>query len=217
MYSKDYNLEEPEFRWYLARSCNRQGEISELPLRTTEIQTTKELLENDWFDTAAGNKGWNVCLIIEKRISDKESYEPSQLQTPVKKEPQIKKEPRIKKEPQIKKEQINIQPSVQTGISPQTLQLSSRKRSRTDFSFDSDDLPENPFQIRTEGSSSFPALSDRTRTTSPIGNLFSSINVSILIDLNSSYSLRNLYNPHSFYNPRSLRSLRSPRSFNSFG
>ena len=192
LYSNDIALPKPEFQWFLARSCDRRGTVQDLPGSIEDVRTTKELLEGDWFDKAPGGKGWNICLIIQKLLSYERSYESSQSETPIKKEPrikkepQIKKEPRIKKEPQTKKEQVDS-PSYSDTQSlfvrsrdeesqAQHLQISSRKRSRTELSLDSDDLPEDPFRFRTEERlSSFPALSDRTRTISPLGNSFSTI------------------------------------------
>ena len=215
-------LLKPEFQWYLARSCNKRGEVLDLPSSTANIRNTKDLLENDWFDTAPGNKGWNICLILKKILLNERLYESSQSETPIKKEPRIKKEPQIKKEPRIKREPTDnssysdvqslfVRPRIGGSQAPYKAslssapQLSSRKRSRTDLSFNSDNLPANPFQTCTEEElssfqtledyfqthmeerlSSFPALSNRTCTISPSGNLPFLMNICILANLANS-------------------------------
>ncbi|KAL2041802.1 hypothetical protein N7G274_005586 [Stereocaulon virgatum] len=91
---RSLNSKNPDLEWYLARSCSRNGDLSELPESALLVQTTKELLESDFFDKTAKDKEWLVTLIVQKRLSQEKLYERS----PPKKEPSIKKEPYIKEE-----------------------------------------------------------------------------------------------------------------------
>ena len=63
---------EPNLKWYLARSWSKTHGLVELPESILRVQTTKELLEGDFFNKV---KQWLVTLVAQRQIARTELYE----------------------------------------------------------------------------------------------------------------------------------------------
>ena len=65
---QDLFLEQPDLEWFLARSWSKTHGLVELPESVKLVQTTKELLEGDFFDKVNRDKEWLVTLVAQRRV-----------------------------------------------------------------------------------------------------------------------------------------------------
>ena len=162
----------PDITWFLARAWSKSNGLTELPQSASNVRTTRELLEGDFFERNTREKSWTIVLVAQKRMprtkfesSDKEEdevpYFKQESRDNIKREPRdnIKREPRsnIKREP---RSNIKREPRSNIKREPQIKKEKTVVRSQPD-------LPSNPYSQTPQEQSFREPRTNRPESQTP--------------------------------------------------